>query len=946
MQKRHVRSKEEDMKNAKYQLIVLFVALFCCNAIAEEGWFFQGSLTDTPGWPAAYGQGLAVDVEGKIWYTPYYSSDSVEVDTSGDGVVDKWQGCRAIYVFYPNGQEVSWSPIKTMTYQWEGETVIDTLWESNRGLERDQNGDIVAASWSVLYRINHLNGECIAKLLPYPEYTTPEDPWYGPSLTKPAFDNNGNMFTCTVITGYPIKAFDSDWNYIDDVIQPEDHSAYSRVIEVSPDGNDIYYCGFTSGYGYYRFHSDAGLDGDYTTRIDTLIPGGSVEGVGWQPVTGYLWGGQTGNSGTLKAGCFYALDVTTDQLVDSIIVDTSITDLGVKPRGIDFSPDGKTAYITYFNSWDNEAVYIYTRDSIPPPPPPQGEWSVNVGVIAGTLSDNDNQAGVLYSASDDYDYDYDIPEPPPPASNYVQLTFPHPEWGAAFNDFKYDMKEPANLYYFQKVWDFTVATDQVNVQHDIKITPIQGIDFSAGIYIRNMATGEIVTLDSENNTYTFTPTEVKEYFFQLLVGRLYPVQEISKNVKAGWNLMGLPLSPITPTVSGIFGDLFASSSYLYQYSNSEGYYHVDYLKSGEGFWLGLMNDSNVEFIGDSLSDTVSVQLEDGNNMIANPFKYMISKANIDLVNSQGQKYNFENAVLNNWISGVLHYWNNESGGEYVTTDTLGIWQGAWLYTLEPGLTIYYIPGAATKGYASSVDKIGKGGWEVLLRLESEWANDISGAFGMDDNANDNFDAQFDFPEPPMAPTGKYLSGYFEHTDWNNLGPKFDRDIKASKEAATIWYYLVNSSANGSIKLSWSINNLPSGYELSLYDPVTDKTVDMTSQFEYDFNYSNQRIFEITFRPAVSIEEENQLPTVYKLSQNFPNPFNPVTKINYQLPKSGMVNLSVYNINGQLVETLVKEHQGTGYYSVQFDASIFSSGVYIYKIIAGEFTDIKKCIIVK
>ena len=60
----------------------------------------------------------------------------------------------------------------------------------------------------------------------------------------------------------------------------------------------------------------------------------------------------------------------------------------------------------------------------------------------------------------------------------------------------------------------------------------------------------------------------------------------------------------------------------------------------------------------------------------------------------------------------------------------------------------------------------------------------------------------------------------------------------------------------------------------------------------------------------------------------------------------MVYLSVYNINGQLVATLVKENQSVGYYSVKFDASIFSSGVYLYKIITGEFTDIKKCMIVK
>ena len=60
----------------------------------------------------------------------------------------------------------------------------------------------------------------------------------------------------------------------------------------------------------------------------------------------------------------------------------------------------------------------------------------------------------------------------------------------------------------------------------------------------------------------------------------------------------------------------------------------------------------------------------------------------------------------------------------------------------------------------------------------------------------------------------------------------------------------------------------------------------------------------------------------------------------------MVYFSVYNINGQLIETLVKEHQSAGYYSIQLDANKLSSGAYIYKITSGEFTDIKKCVIVK
>ncbi len=89
---------------------------------------------------------------------------------------------------------------------------------------------------------------------------------------------------------------------------------------------------------------------------------------------------------------------------------------------------------------------------------------------------------------------------------------------------------------------------------------------------------------------------------------------------------------------------------------------------------------------------------------------------------------------------------------------------------------------------------------------------------------------------------------------------------------------------------------------------------------------------------------------YKLEQNYPNPFNPVTIINYQLPIDSWVTLKVYNILGQEVATLVNEKQEAGRYEVEFDASSakggLSSGVYFYRLVAGEYVSTKKLILIK
>ena len=91
---------------------------------------------------------------------------------------------------------------------------------------------------------------------------------------------------------------------------------------------------------------------------------------------------------------------------------------------------------------------------------------------------------------------------------------------------------------------------------------------------------------------------------------------------------------------------------------------------------------------------------------------------------------------------------------------------------------------------------------------------------------------------------------------------------------------------------------------------------------------------------------SNVPKEFSLNQNFPNPFNPITKIQYVIPQNGYVSLKVYDILGREIQTLVNEYKNAGYYNVTFDGSNLSSGVYIYKLNAGAYSDIKKMILIK
>jgi hypothetical protein len=88
------------------------------------------------------------------------------------------------------------------------------------------------------------------------------------------------------------------------------------------------------------------------------------------------------------------------------------------------------------------------------------------------------------------------------------------------------------------------------------------------------------------------------------------------------------------------------------------------------------------------------------------------------------------------------------------------------------------------------------------------------------------------------------------------------------------------------------------------------------------------------------------PSEFALYQNYPNPFNPVTNIKLALPKAAKINLIVYNLLGEKIATLLDEDKEAGFYDVQFDASSFSSGIYIYKLTADEFIKTKKMTVMK
>ena len=145
-------------------------------------------------------------------------------------------------------------------------------------------------------------------------------------------------------------------------------------------------------------------------------------------------------------------------------------------------------------------------------------------------------------------------------------------------------------------------------------------------------------------------------------------------------------------------------------------------------------------------------------------------------------------------------------------------------------------------------------------------------------------------------------------------------------------------------------------DLIVLNPKETKEVVFTFDVEYNIGKTEADTIEFLVTDNKSIYQTKQfilqysVPTEYKLEQNYPNPFNPTTKIRYSIPNVGLglalTELKVYDILGNEVTTLVNEQKEPGYYEIDFNASQFASGVYIYRLQSNSFVSTKKMMVLK
>ncbi|MEO8665598.1 MAG: T9SS type A sorting domain-containing protein [Ignavibacteria bacterium] len=163
-------------------------------------------------------------------------------------------------------------------------------------------------------------------------------------------------------------------------------------------------------------------------------------------------------------------------------------------------------------------------------------------------------------------------------------------------------------------------------------------------------------------------------------------------------------------------------------------------------------------------------------------------------------------------------------------------------------------------------------------------------------------------------------------EFNNSGFGIERKLSDQSEWKNLSFVPGFGTSNGLNQYSYLDRNLNTGkYDYRL------KQIDYNGNYQY-YGLDNEAVIGT--------------PLQFYLSQNYPNPFNPSTKISYEVPADGIISVKVFDIIGKEILTLVNEFKPAGYYTEIFNGSNFPSGVYFYKVVAGEFVGVKKMIMVK
>ena len=365
------------------------------------------------------------------------------------------------------------------------------------------------------------------------------------------------------------------------------------------------------------------------------------------------------------------------------------------------------------------------------------------------------------------------------------------------------------------------------------------------------------------------------------------------------------------------------------------YLIADEIILGRSYWFRHRYDESVLFQEDTSSsialENFFIDLDDGWNLIGSPFSFPV----------QFKK----DSIVTDPITYVDGGWS-ESQNELIP------WNGYAVYSPNPSqLTL--LPFLESDSSARKIAS--KDEWYLNVRAKSQGHIHNAMEIGRRAYAKESFD-MFDTPVITDIESSLSLSADLNGTRES----KYMRDVRNIDELNGVWNLKIDAGIDEKeIFLSGVLKGkIPEELSIAIIDIPERKAIFdfleygvqiiKNPKISYDIKIV---IGELDYVQKMSDEILENIPSIFSLSQNYPNPFNPITKLDYNLPLRSKVNISIYNVLGQEIKTLVNEVKEYGYHSTTWNGQDnlgrdMSSGVYFARIISQGFTKTRKMLLVK
>jgi hypothetical protein len=372
----------------------------------------------------------------------------------------------------------------------------------------------------------------------------------------------------------------------------------------------------------------------------------------------------------------------------------------------------------------------------------------------------------------------------------------------------------------------------------------------------------------------------------------------------------------TVSVGAIVSDYSAANVFptatppVYSYVPGQGYSVQDTLANGPGYWVKFDSAQTLVQKG-KLLDSINLSVVKGWNLIGS------ISFNVPYLNICTEPIGLINTIY--YYNGGYHYLEAD--------DTLKPSVGYWFKSNDNGNIILLRNLNCPENEGLSL-----AGMDKFIVTDSDGKTQELYVANVD---IDTMVSQIDRMLPPPVPDLDF-DARFNYGEFIKAVSADSGEVDLGIDVQTIAY---------PITLTWEINPA-NGIEYSFLSDSVQGKISLLNNLNKNISFDKSSNGKIKLFGKVCNSHSTIFPDKYELYQNFPNPFNPVTTITYDIIKLQDVEVIIYDILGRKILTLVNEQQQPGRYVVNWDASHFSSGIYFYQLKTKDFVSTKKMILLK